>query len=436
MMQSLTIKRRPALRAMPALAATLAVLVPSLLHAQSIATRVAATQNGTVEMAIPARSGVCGDGKDIVGYRRTLYIWPSIETHGSWSGVNCAPGSIRARLTLKGGAITAIRTHVGEGKASTSGATVNLGAVPADEAAEYFLSLASRLDGRVSKDAIIPAVLADGVEILPALARIGRDASRPKETRHQAIRWIGELGEKGALSVLDDLVAGSDNQMSIREHALMGLAYLPNGEGVPSLIRAARSSTDRKLREKGIFWLSQADDERARGTLRDMASSNDVPEEERGHVIFALGHHGQTEEDGPFLRSLYSRTSAALKEKIIQSVAQGEGGGDGGRWLLTLAANTTEPIELRKNALFWAGQSDHTTVEDLIQGYAGATDPKLKEHYVFVLSQRDERKATDKLMDIARNDADLEIRKKALFWLGQNDDPRVAQFLQQLILKR
>jgi len=117
-------------------------------------------------------------------------------------------------------------------------------------------------------------------------------------------------------------------------------------------------------------------------------------------------------------------------------VAHGDGGDDGGRWLLALAGNTAEPIELRKNALFWAGQSDHTSVEDLMHGYSGVTDEKLKEHYVFVLSQRDERKATDKLMDIARSDADPEIRKKALFWLGQTDDSRVAQFLQQLILKR
>lgn len=414
-----------------------ALFAPTVSGAQSIASRVTAIQNGSVEMTIPSRSGVCGDDKDILGYRRTLYIWPSIESHGTWSGVNCVPGPLRVRLTLNGGAITAIRTHAGDGRKASSKATVNLGAVPAVEAAEYFLSLASRLEGRAGKDAIIPAVLAEDVKILPALSRIGRDANRPKETRHQAIRWIGELAEDGALAVLYDLAGNGEQGMSIREHALMGLAFLPDGEGVPSLIRIARSSPDRKLREKGIFWLSQADDVGARRTLRQMASSNDIPEEERGHVIFALGHHDQTDEDGVFLRSLYGGTSEALKKKIIQSVAQGEKqAADGGRWLLTLAANESETIELRKDALFWAGQSDQTSVEDLIQAYGHATEPQLKEHHVFVLSQRDERQAIDKLMDIARNDDDPEIRKKALFWLGQTDDPRVAQFLQQLILKR
>jgi hypothetical protein len=36
-------------------------------------------------------------------------------------------------------------------------------------------------------------------------------------------------------------------------------------------------------------------------------------------------------------------------------------------------------------------------------------------------------------MDIVRNDSDAELRKKALFWLGQSRDPRVEQFLLDII---
>jgi hypothetical protein len=41
----------------------------------------------------------------------------------------------------------------------------------------------------------------------------------------------------------------------------------------------------------------------------------------------------------------------------------------------------------------------------------------------------------DKLMEIARNDRDPELRKKAIFWLGQSRDPRVQQFLIDMINK-
>jgi hypothetical protein len=39
----------------------------------------------------------------------------------------------------------------------------------------------------------------------------------------------------------------------------------------------------------------------------------------------------------------------------------------------------------------------------------------------------------DKMFDIARNDKDPDLRKKAIFWLGQSRDPRVQQFLMDLI---
>jgi HEAT repeat protein len=37
------------------------------------------------------------------------------------------------------------------------------------------------------------------------------------------------------------------------------------------------------------------------------------------------------------------------------------------------------------------------------------------------------------LFEIAKSDPDKELRKKALFWLGQMDDPRVAEVLQDIL---
>ena len=60
----------------------------------------------------------------------------------------------------------------------------------------------------------------------------------------------------------------------------------------------------------------------------------------------------------------------------------------------------------------------------------------MREQVIFVLSQRSSSPAAvDKLLDIAKNDKDPELRKKAIFWLGQSRDPRVQQFLIDLINK-
>jgi HEAT repeat protein len=89
-------------------------------------------------------------------------------------------------------------------------------------------------------------------------------------------------------------------------------------------------------------------------------------------------------------------------------------------------------MELRKQALFWAGQGD-VPITDLASLYSSMTDRELREQVIFVYSQRDDSAATDRLLEIARRDPDTELRKKALFWLGQSSDPRAAKALQEII---
>jgi hypothetical protein len=63
-------------------------------------------------------------------------------------------------------------------------------------------------------------------------------------------------------------------------------------------------------------------------------------------------------------------------------------------------------------------------------------DTDMKEQIIFVLSQRQrEPAAIDKMFEIAKNEKDADLRKKAIFWLGQSRDPRVQQFLIDLINK-
>jgi hypothetical protein len=95
-------------------------------------------------------------------------------------------------------------------------------------------------------------------------------------------------------------------------------------------------------------------------------------------------------------------------------------------------SNTREPMEMRKKALFWAGQGG-TSMDKLTSLYSRMDSREMKDQMIFVFSQRRERAAFDKLMDIAKNDPDREARKKAMFWLGQSRDPRVAEFLSDLI---
>jgi HEAT repeat protein len=62
-------------------------------------------------------------------------------------------------------------------------------------------------------------------------------------------------------------------------------------------------------------------------------------------------------------------------------------------------------------------------------------DASLREHAIFVLSQRDDDTALNELMRIAREDSNKEMRAKAMFWLGQKDDPRVAKMISDQLTR-
>ena len=63
------------------------------------------------------------------------------------------------------------------------------------------------------------------------------------------------------------------------------------------------------------------------------------------------------------------------------------------------------------------------------------TDRDIREQLIFAYSQRNEKAAVDKLIDIAKTEKDRELRKKALFWLSQSKDPRVAEVLESILSK-
>jgi len=101
--------------------------------------------------------------------------------------------------------------------------------------------------------------------------------------------------------------------------------------------------------------------------------------------------------------------------------------------MMDIALNEREDIEARKKALFWAGQSHTTDLTQLTALYDRIQNTEMKEQLIFVYSQRHEAAALDKLIDIARHETDRELRKKALFWIGQSHDPRAARFLEEII---
>jgi len=188
------------------------------------------------------------------------------------------------------------------------------------------------------------------------------------------------------------------------------------------------------VRKAAVFWLGQRDEEKAHALVRTVAGDEKETESVRRAAIFALSQgDGASSADFAFLRSLFERVSSEkLKEQVLFSVSQRESA-EGVRWLLDKARDESQPMEVRRKAVFWAGQG-HASVADITALYRSVKDARLREHIIFVLSQQREDAATTQLIAIAKDDPDREMRKKALFWLAQKDDPRVTKMITDLVV--
>ena len=225
--------------------------------------------------------------------------------------------------------------------------------------------------------------------------------------------------------------ARTDPDGQVREQAVQWLSQVDTPAAVAALDSILRSAGDPALQDKAIFALSQQDSPRARQALRDFALRPGVSSDLRQKAIFWIGQ-GDDPDRVSFLKTLFVQLrDTESRDKILFSMSQVEGR-ESQRWLLGVAGDVNENIELRKKALFWAGQSDIPGTE-LFTLYEKMPSREMKEQLIFVYSQRDERAAVDKLFEIARTETDKELQKKAIFWLGQSDDPRVPAFLERLL---
>jgi HEAT repeat protein len=194
--------------------------------------------------------------------------WSSDESPDVEYDRECSNGPVRIVLYVDNGHVTKLRTYVGGNwRAATSGIT-DLGAVSSKDATDYLLSLASRDDGSVGRDAIMPMTLADGVVVWPGLFQIVRNQDRPLSTRKQAMFWLGAAAGDRLVGPRAELA--KDDQTEVKKSAVFALSQRRNGEAVPALIEVARNNRNPEVRKSALFWLGQTLDPAAISLFSDI----------------------------------------------------------------------------------------------------------------------------------------------------------------------
>ena len=191
------------------------------------------------------------------------------------------------------------------------------GATPA-ESVRYLLSFAQsqRSSG---------AVLAIALHADPAADQALEQLAGPAESdqvRRQAIFWLGNARGQRGFEVVSRILREDPND-KIREHAIFALTQSQEPEAMNAVVRAAHDDKSPHVRGQALFWLAQkAAQKTAQAAISD-AIANDPETEVKKRAVFAL-----------------------------TQIPAGEGVP-----LLIQVARNNQNAAVRKQAMFWLGQS-------------------------------------------------------------------------------
>lgn len=207
--------------------------------------------------------------------------------------------------------------------------------------------------------------------------------------------WITGVPADASVAWLKSQTAGNQT-----DQAIFAIAQHAGAAADRALDDFSAPGQPEKVREKTAFWLGVSRGAKGVETLKRMLAS-DPDDKVRDQVIFGLSQ---------------SKDPAGMKALID-------------------AARSDKNPRVRERALFWLAQKAGDKQAAEVIGNAALNDPDraVKESAVFALRQLPPDKGVPLLINLAKTNGDPDIRKKAMFWLGQSNDPRAVEFIAQVL---
>ena len=252
--------------------------------------------------------------------------------------------------------------------------------------------------------------------------------------RRQAVYVLGQSGDAEAPAMLRE-VALNDPESEVRSAAIQYLARSPSDIAVNTLDEVLRTSTDQSVQRTAARALASNPNPRAKQAVRALIERADAPERLRIEAVGGFENSERTtDEDAAYLRGVYPKIDNPRVKARIARVIGHLGGETNDQWLLALMRNNDEPLEVRTAALSRVA-SRNMPIGDAVKLYATVADRQMREQLINVYGQRREPEATDKLLDIVKNDTDPNLRKSAINALMRKNDPRATKLLLEIIDK-
>lgn len=260
---------------------------------------------------------------------------------------------------------------------------------------------------------------------------LGRKDECSVQLRRSALWLIANKKDAAATATLVS-VAKNDPSMDLRAEATGFLGSI-GGDDALAALEELMKSDDERVQRAAVRALTTHSSPRARVAMRALIENNSANEQLRITAVDAYNSDRATLEDATWLRSIYPKIdSPRIKARIVSTVSR-IGGEQNEQWLMSLAKNEDESIDVRQNALNYVGRT--VDIATLNKFYDGVSARPLREEIIRTLGDRKEPQATDKLFEIARSGTDPQVRRSAINTLTRKaaKDPRTNQLLMDII---
>lgn len=296
-------------------------------------------------------------------------------------------------------------------------------------------------DIRVSALASIAQVESD--QVIPVLQKVLERRDECSVTlRRQAVQYLGRAREPERVDLLLR-VARTDPSLDVRRAAVQVMAQMNNPRVAAALDSLLLGSSDTDMQEAVLRALANQSAPSARQSLHRVIESS-LPLELRIRAVTYMASGRRVEDETDYLRGQFNKaTSQEMREALLRAIAYQRSPAAMG-FLLGIARDKNQELELRRRSLSAVGQ--YGTARD---GYSGSSPMELKDllalydefagqtemqaQLLDVYGGRSETVVTDKLLQVAKDERNVDLRKRAVTRLGQRRDPRVREFLIALV---
>jgi len=211
----------------------------------------------------------------------------------------------------------------------------------------------------------------ESIRMLSAMAKQSSEERQVRRKSDSAVSAIALHAEPAADDVLEQLAAAS-NPESVRRQAAFWLGSARGRRGYEILLRIVREDPSDKVREHAVFALSQSKEPEAMNSVIRVAKEDKNPRV-RGQALFWLAQRaGRKMAEGAINDAIANDPETEVKKKAVFALTQMPSGE--GVPLLIQVARTNRNPEVRKQAMFWLGQSKDPKalafIEEILTGRA------------------------------------------------------------------